>query len=65
MSQTIEAPVAALYSFFVAVPIDLFLATYILFDAGSVLFFRFYKEQTSLYQPTNFISISNLKIPYA
>ena len=36
MSQTIEAPVAALYSFFVAVLLVV-LATYILLDAGSIV----------------------------
>ena len=61
MSQTIEAPVAALYSFFVAVLLVI-LATYILFDAGSiVLLSLLQKNKRHFYQPTNFISISNLK----
>ena len=61
MSQTIEAPVAALYSFFVAVLLVV-LATYILFDAGSIAFLTLLQKNKRLfYQPTNFISISNLK----
>ena len=61
MSQTIEAPVAALYSFFVAVLLVI-LATYILFDAGSIVLLSLLQKNKQLfYQPTNFISISNLK----
>ena len=61
MSQTIEAPVAALYSFFVAVLLVV-LATYILFDAGSIVLLSLLQKNKKLfYQPTNFISISNLK----
>ena len=61
MSQTIEAPVAALYSFFVAVLLVV-LATYILFDAGSIALLSLLQKNKQLfYQPTNFISISNLK----
>ena len=61
MSQTIEAPVAALYSFFVAVLLVV-LATYILFDAGSIALLSLLQKNKKLfYQPTNFISISNLK----
>ena len=61
MSQTIEAPVAALYSFFVAVLLVV-LATYILFDAGSIVLLSLLQKNKHLfYQPTNFISISNLK----
>ena len=61
MSQTIEAPVAALYSFFVAVLLVV-LATYILFDAGSIALLTLLQKNKKLfYQPTNFISISNLK----
>ena len=61
MSQTIEAPVAALYSFFVAVLLVI-LATYILFDAGSIVLLSILQKNKKLfYQPTNFISISNLK----
>ena len=61
MSQTIEAPVAALYFFFVAVLLVI-LATYILFDAGSIVFLSLLQKNKKLfYQPTNFISISNLK----
>ena len=61
MSQTIEAPVSALYSFFVAVLLVI-LATYILFDAGSIVLLSLLQKNKKLfYQPTNFISISNLK----
>ena len=61
MSQTIESPVAALYSFFVAVLLVI-LATYILFDAGSIVLLSLLQKNKKLfYQPTNFISISNLK----
>ena len=61
MSQTIETPVAALYSFFVAVLLVI-LATYILFDAGSIVLLSLLQKNKRLfYQPTNFISISNLK----
>ena len=61
MSQTIEAPVAALYFFFVAVLLVI-LATYILFDAGSIVLLSLLQKNKKLfYQPTNFISISNLK----
>ena len=61
MSQTIEAPVAALYSFFVAALLVI-LATYILFDAGSIVLLSLLQKNKRLfYQPTNFISISNLK----
>ena len=61
MSQTIEAPVAALYSFFIAVLLVI-LATYILFDAGSIVLLSLLQKNKKLfYQPTNFISISNLK----
>ena len=61
MSQTIEAPVAALYSFFVAVLLVI-LATYLLFDAGSIVLLSLLQKNKRLfYQPTNFISISNLK----
>ena len=61
MSQTIEAPVSALYFFFIAVLLVI-LATYILFDAGSItLLSLLQKNKRLFYQPTNFISISNLK----
>ena len=61
MSQTIEAPVSALYFFFIAVLLVI-LATYILFDAGSIALLTLLQKNKKLfYQPTNFISISNLK----
>ncbi len=61
MSQTIKSPVSALYFFFVAVLLVI-LATYILFDAGSIALLTLLQKNKKLfYQPTNFISISNLK----
>ena len=61
MSQTIEKPVSALYFFFIAVLLVI-LATYILFDAGSIALLTLLQKNKKLfYQPTNFISISNLK----
>lgn len=59
-SQTIESPIKSLYMFFIDV-IFVILATYILFDAGSIVFLRWLKHQKNFYyKPTNFISISNL-----
>ena len=61
MSQSIESPVKALLFFFLAV-ILVVVATYILFDAGSIaLLFLLQKNKKLFYQPTNFISISNLQ----
>ena len=65
MSQTIEAPVAALYSFFVAVLLVV-LATYILFDAGSIaLLSLLQKNKTSLLPTNEFLFRFQFKIPYA
>ena len=61
MSQTIESPMAAIVMFFVAV-VMVVIATYILFDAGSIaILSALQKNKKLFYQPTNFISISNLK----
>ena len=61
MSQTIESPMAAIMMFFVAV-VMVVIATYILFDAGSIaILSALQKNKKLFYQPTNFISISNLK----
>ena len=60
ISQSIESPIKALGWFFVAV-ILVVIATYILFDAGSIALLRFLKNRkTFYYRPINFISISNL-----
>lgn len=61
MSQAIESPVKALLYFFLAVLLVV-IATYILFDAGSIgLLALLQKNKKLFYKPTNFISISNLK----
>ena len=61
MSQAIESPVKALLYFFLAVLLVV-IATYILFDAGSIALLALLKKNKKLfYKPTNFISISNLK----
>ena len=61
MSQSIESPVKALLYFFLAVLLVV-IATYILFDAGSIALLSILQKNKKLfYQPTNFISISNLQ----
>ena len=60
ISQSIESPVKALGWFFVAVVLVV-IATYILFDAGSIALLRFLKNRkTFYYRPINFVSVSNL-----
>ncbi|MBF0992623.1 MAG: ABC transporter permease [Granulicatella sp.] len=60
ISQSIESPIKALGWFFIAVLLVV-IATYILFDAGSIALLRFLKNRkTFYYRPINFISISNL-----
>ena len=60
ISQSIESPIKALGWFFVAVLLVV-IATYILFDAGSIALLRFLKNRKTLYyRPINFISVSNL-----
>ena len=60
ISQSIESPIKALGWFFVAVLLVV-IATYILFDAGSIALLRFLKNRkTYYYRPINFISVSNL-----
>lgn len=60
ISQSIESPIKALGWFFVAV-ILVVIATYILFDAGSIALLRFLKNRKAFYyRPINFISVSNL-----
>ena len=60
IALTVERPVAAVQGFFIAV-ILVILATYLLFNAGSIIFLRFLKGRKSYYyKPENFISVSNL-----
>ena len=60
MALTVERPVAAVQGFFIAV-ILVILATYLLFNAGSITFLRCLKGRKSYYyKPENFISVSNL-----
>lgn len=60
LSQTVVSPIKSLYMFFFAV-ILVVVATYILFDAGSIAFLQLLKRRKNFYyQPTNFISVSNL-----
>ena len=60
IALTVEHPVAAVQGFFIAV-ILVILATYLLFNAGSITFLRFLKGRKSYYyKPENFISVSNL-----
>ena len=60
LALTVERPVAAVQGFFIAV-ILVILATYLLFNAGSITFLIFLKGRKSYYyKPENFISVSNL-----
>ena len=60
LALTVERPVAAVQGFFIAV-ILVILATYLLFNAGTITFLRFLKGRKSYYyKPENFISVSNL-----
>ena len=60
LALTAERPVAAVQGFFIAV-ILVILATYLLFNAGSITFLRFLKgRKPYYYKPENFISVSNL-----
>ena len=60
IALTAERPVAAVQGFFIAV-ILVILATYLLFNAGSITFLKFLKGRKSYYyKPENFISVSNL-----
>lgn len=60
LALTVERPVAAVQGFFIAI-ILVILATYLLFNAGSITFLRFLKGRKSYYyKPENFISVSNL-----
>ncbi|MGY3723834.1 putative ABC transport system permease protein [Granulicatella balaenopterae] len=60
LAQSMENPLMALNLFFTAV-ILVVIATYILFDVGSITFINFLKKRKSYYyQPKNFIALSNL-----
>lgn len=60
LALTAERPVAAVQGFFIAV-ILVILASYLLFNAGSITFLRMLKGRRSYYyKPENFISVSNL-----
>ena len=60
IALTVERPVAAVQGFFIAV-ILVILATYLLFNAGSITFLKFLKGRKSYYYKSeNFISVSNL-----
>ena len=60
IALTVERPVAAVQGFFIAV-ILVILATYLLFNAGSITFLRILKgRKPYYYKPENFISVSNL-----
>ncbi len=60
LAQTMENPLRALNLFFIAA-ILVIIATYILFDVGSITFINFLKKRKSYYyQPKNFIALSNL-----
>ena len=60
LALTAERPVAAVQRFFIAV-ILVILATYLLFNAGTITFLRFLKGRKSYYyKPENFIFVSNL-----
>ena len=60
IALTVERPVAAIQGFFIAV-ILVILATYLLFNAGSITFLKFLKGRKSYYYKSeNFISVSNL-----
>ena len=60
IALTVERPVAAVQGFFIAV-ILVILATYLLFNSGSITFLRFLKgRKFYYYKPENFISVSNL-----
>lgn len=60
MALTVTKPVAAIGNFFIAV-IMVVLATYLLFNAGSITLLQLLKKRKGYYYKTqNFISVSNL-----
>ena len=60
IALTVEKPVAAIFNFFIAV-LMVVLATYLLFNAGTITLLQFLKKQKRYYYKIqNFISVSNL-----
>lgn len=60
MAVTIEEPVTAMFTFFIAVVLVIF-GTYLLFVAGSVTFCRLLqKNKRYYYQPNHFVSVSSM-----
>lgn len=60
MALDVTRPVAAIGQFFIAVLLVI-LATYLLFNAGSITLLKFLKKRKHYYyKPQNFISVSNL-----
>lgn len=60
MALDVTRPVAAIGQFFIAVLLVI-LATYLLFNAGSITLLKFLKKRPHYYyKPQNFISVSNL-----
>ena len=60
IALTVEKPVAAILNFFIAV-LMVVLATYLLFNAGTITLLQFLKKRKRYYYKTqNFISVSNL-----
>ena len=60
IALTVEKPVAAIFNFFLAV-LMVVLATYLLFNAGTITLLQFLKKRKRYYYKIqNFISVSNL-----
>lgn len=60
IALTVDKPVAAIFNFFIAV-LMVVLATYLLFNAGTITLLQFLKKRKRYYYKTqNFISVSNL-----
>ena len=60
IALTVEKPVAAIFNFFIAV-LMVVLATYLLFNAGTITLLQFLKKRKKYYYKIqNFISVSNL-----
>ena len=60
IALTVEKPVAAIFNFFIAV-LMVVLATYLLFNAGTITLLQFLKKRKRYYYKIqNFISVSNL-----
>ena len=60
IALTVTKPVAAIANFFLAV-LMVVVATYLLFNAGSITLLNFLRKRKSYYyRPQNFISVSNL-----